>query len=286
MTTSQWIINVNPQTFQQEVIERSMQMPVVIDFWADWCEPCKTLMPLLDKLATEYDGKFLLAKVNIEASQELAQAFGVSSIPFVAAVFQGQVVNQFQGLLPEDQIREWLTTFLPSRAQELVTQGMALEESDPKAAEAAYVEALELEPEADIIKVRLAIVILAQNRDDEALAIITKLEERGYLEPEAESVKSQLELRASAAESGGVEEARTAVAANPEDLSLHLALADALAVDNKHRDALEECLKIVERDKLGVGQDAKETMVKIFDMLGNQSQLVSEYRRKLSTLLY
>ena len=185
MTTSQWIINVNSQTFQQEVIERSMQVPVVIDFWADWCEPCKTLMPLLDKLATEYDGKFLLAKVNIEASQEVAQAFGVSSIPFVAAVFQGQVVNQFQGLLPEDQIREWLTSFLPSRAQELVTQGMALEETDPKGAETAYVEALELEPEADIIKVRLAIVLLAQNRDEEALTIITKLEERGYLEPEA-----------------------------------------------------------------------------------------------------
>ncbi|VAX42259.1 FIG000875: Thioredoxin domain-containing protein EC-YbbN [hydrothermal vent metagenome] len=286
MTTSQWIINVNSQTFQQEVIEQSMRLPVVIDFWAEWCEPCKTLMPLLDKLAIEHDGKFLLAKVNIEESQEVAGAFGISSIPFVAAVFQGEIVNQFQGLLPEAQIREWLETFLPSRAQELMTQGMALEETDPQAAEAAYVEALGLEPDVDAIKVRLAIVILAQNRDDEAREIITKLEERGYLEPEAEVVKSQLELRATAAEAGGVEEARAAVAANPENLSLQLILADALAVANKHREALEKCIELIQKDKSGIGQDAKETMVKIFDMLGPQSQLVSEFRRKLATLLY
>ena len=283
---SQWIREVDTASFQQEVVEESLKVPVIVDFWAAWCEPCKQLAPLLEKLAVEYDGKFILAKVNIETAQEIATAFGVSSIPYVVALYQGQLVNQFQGMLPEADLRTWLDSVLPSRLQELLTSGMAVEKTDPKAAEVAYAEAAELEPTNDLIQVRLAVVLLAQKRDDEARAIIEKLAERGYLEPEAEAVQSELLLRAEAAEEGGVEQARAAVAANPDDYSYYLKLADALAVENKHREALDLCIDVITKNKLGVGLEAKETMLQIFDTLGAQSTLVGEYRRKLATLLY
>jgi putative thioredoxin len=147
-------------------------------------------------------------------------------------------------------------------------------------------EALNLEPKADEPKIALARVILAQNRDEEARRLIEQLEERGFLEPEGQAIKDELEVRASAAESGGVEEARRAAAANPNDVTLQIGLADALAVAGKHTEALELCLALIARDKAGIGPQAKEAMVKILGLLGPASELAGEYRRKLATAWY
>ena len=283
---SNWVIDANIETFQRDVIEQSLQRPVVVDLWAPWCGPCRQLGPVLEKLAQESNGKFVLAKVNVEEEQELAAAFGVSSIPHVVAFRDGQPIDQFQGLLPEDQIRQWLSRFMPSPADDLVRQGETLEATDPAAASQCYRQALELSPDDDSIKIRLARTLLARNLNDECRHVLDELEARGYLEPEAETIKSQLDLREAAAEAGGVEEARKAVAAAPDDLALQVKLADALAVAGKHREALDICLQVIERDKHGVGVEAKDAMVKIFDLLGSGSSLVSEYRRKLATMLY
>ena len=164
--------------------------------------------------------------------------------------------------------------------------GMKLEETDPAGAEVKFREALNLEPKADLLKIALARVIMAQNRDEEARRLIEQLEERGFLEPEAQAIKDELEVRASAEESGGVEEARRAAAANPDDLPLQIGLADALAVAGKHTEALELCLSLIARDKAGIGPQAKEAMVKILGLLGPASELAGEYRRKLATAWY
>lgn len=283
---SLWISEVLTDEFDRDVIEKSMELPVVVDFWATWCEPCRQLTPLLEKLTNEYAGKFQLAKINIDQCPDIASAFQVQTIPYVVAISQGQPVNHFMGPLPEDQLREWLATFLPSAADELFRRGEEIEKEDPAAAEVCYREALELQPDDERIKIRLAKVVLAQNRDEEAAKIIAELESRGFLEPEAERVKSELELRQGAQESGGILEARAAVESNPNDFSSQIKLADVLAVENKHREALEICLSVVEADKTGAGVEAKETMVKIFDMLGSASELTSEYRRKLATMWY
>lgn len=280
------IINATSETFENDVVQNSTQRPVVVDFWAPWCEPCRQLMPLLEKLTEEYAGKFLLVKVNIDEDPEIAGAFGVQSVPFVAAVNQGQLVDQFQGLLPEDQLREWLNALLPSPAQALFQQGQELEAEDPAAAEKCFQQCLELEPGNDVVRIHLARVLLQLDREDECQAIINKLEERGYLEPEAERVKSELDLRSEAEEAGGLQEARKSAEAAPDDLHVQLQLADALFVARKHEDSLELCLSLIERDKPGIGSEAKETMVKIFDVLGPSSDLVSTYRRRLSTAWY
>ena len=285
-TPSAWIKDSTATTFEADVIKQSFEIPVVVDFWGPSCQPCKQLTPVLERLADEYAGKFLLVKVNVEAEPQIAQAFQIQSIPLVVAFRDGQLVNEFAGLLPESQLREWLATFLPSAAQMAMMAGMKLEGTDPAGAEAKYREAFILEPKAEALKIALARVIMAQNRDEEARRLIEQLEERGFLEPEAEAIKSELEVRASAEESGGVDEARRAAAANPDDLSLQIGLADALAVSGKHTEALELCLSLIARDKAGIGPTAKETMVKILGMLGAASELAGEYRRKLATAWY
>ena len=150
---SPWIVDTSVENFNQDVIERSTDVPVVVDFWAPWCGPCRQLTPILEKMAQEYDGKFILVKVNIEEAQELATAMGVQSIPLVVAFQAGQPVNQFMGLLPEEKLREWLGTILPSPAQELVAEGQMLEASDAAAAEGKYREALALDKGDDAVKV-------------------------------------------------------------------------------------------------------------------------------------
>tara|TARA_R110002111_G_scaffold168038_1_gene233861 strand:+ start:140102 stop:140965 length:864 start_codon:yes stop_codon:yes gene_type:complete len=283
---SAWTIDITEENFETEVIQQSEQTPIVIDFWAPWCGPCQQLAPLLDKMVEEFQGKFRLAKINIDEQQGLAAAFRVQSIPAVVAFQHGQPVDQFQGLLPEETLREWITRLIPSPLEILLQEAQAAEETEPALAESKYREALDLDPGNDAIKLRIAAVLVRQSRFDECTKIIHKLEERGYLEPEAEQIKSQLELQAAADEAGGVEAARATLAADPENPLLKISLADALAVSNKHEEALEICLSIIEQDKTGAGVEAKATMLKIFDLLGTQSALTGTYRRKLATLLY
>lgn len=284
--SSAWIIDATAATFQEDVVDRSQECPIIVDFWAPWCQPCRTLGPILEKLVNEAGGKLVLAKVNIDEEQELAGAFGVQSIPTVFAVYEGRAVDQFQGLLPEPQLREWLGSLMPSPTDELLKRGQELEASDPISAEQCYREAAQTDPANDAIRIALARVLLIQSRDEEARQIITDLQSRGFLEPEAEQIKSQLDIREAAAETGGVEEARAAVAANPNDLSLKIKLADTLAVARKFEEALDLCLDVIRADREGQGQEAKETMLKIFDLVGQSSAIVSTYRRKLATALY
>lgn len=284
---SPFIIDVTMANFEQEVIQKSATVPVVIDFWAPWCAPCRQLAPILEKLTVEANGKFVLAKINTEDEQQLAMAFGIQSIPVVVGFVNGQPVANFLGLKSEPEIRQWLEQLLPSPGQQLMMDGLQLEPTDPKAAEAKYREALELLPEEEAIRIRLAAVIMAQGRLDESRALITQMESRGYLEPEAERIKSELDVRQAAAETGGVDAARRAVEANPGDLSLQIQLADALAASQQHRKALEICLDLVSSERSSpIGIEAKETMLKIFQMLGPASELTGEFRRKLATALY
>jgi putative thioredoxin len=284
-TTSSFEIEATAHNFQQEVIERSRTVPVIVDFWAPWCNPCRMLSPVLEKLAREYDGKFILAKVDTDREPVLAQEFGVRSIPVVFGIRDGKPVDAFMGIQPEAVIRTWLDRLIPSPAETMAAEAGRLERSDPRAAEEKYNRALSLDPELATAQTGLARIALEDGRLEDAGARILGLERRGFLEPEAEKVKAELTLRLQARPAGSVEAARAALAANPSDLGLKFQLAEALAAAGQYADALALCLELVERDRKGIGEKARQTMVAIFQLLPPDLELVAEYQRQLSLAL-
>jgi len=285
--TTPFVIEATGRNFQQDVIERSHAVPVVVDFWATWCAPCRTLSPVLERLAREYDGRFVLAKVESDREPELAAQFGVRSIPAVFGVRDGRAIDVFVGVQPESMIRTWLDRLLPTPADTLAAEARALELTDPRAAEAKYKAALALEADLPAAQTGLARISLEQGRLDDALAWITALERRGFLEPEAEKVKAELTLRIQAQQAGGIslEAARGALATSPNDANLKFQLAEALAAAGQYADALALCLELVERGGKTIGERARQTMVAIFQLLPPDSELVTEYQRLLSLAL-
>ncbi len=279
------ILDATSESFAADVIERSHDAPVVVDFWAPWCGPCKMLGPVLEKLAREYDGKFTLVKVDVDQASDVAGSLGVRSIPAVFGVRDGQVFDAFTGVQPENVVRQWLDRLLPSPAETLVKQARALEATDPKAADAKYAEALKIVPDMPEARLGLGRLALAAGRIDEAAGVIAALERRGFLEPDGEKLKAELILKSQAENSGGVDAARAALAAEPNDLTRKFALAEALAASGDYEEALSLCLDLVERDRKGVGEKARQTMLAVFQLLPPDSRLVTEFRRQLSLVL-
>ncbi len=280
-----YVIDVTSGTFAREVIDRSWTVPVVVDFWAPWCAPCRQLGPVLEKLATEYGGRFVLAKLDIDQNPEIAGEFGIRSIPAVLGLRDGAIYNGFVGIQSEAVVRIWLDRLLPTEAEALAAEARALEPSDPRAAEARYGQALALQADLPQAEIGLARLALAGGQLETAAARIAGLERRGFLEPEAEKVKAELTLRAQAQGAGGVEAARAALATHPDNLGLKFALAEALAAAGQYADALALCLELVEHDRKGFGERARQTMVAIFQLLPPGHELVTEYQRQLSLVL-
>jgi putative thioredoxin len=274
------------QNFEQVALQRSHEMPVIVDFWAPWCAPCRQLTPVLEQLCTELAGQILLVKVNVEEEPRLAQYFGVQSIPAVFLLRQGQIADHFTGLQPEATLRAWISRFLPSASERLVAEALAVEKSDPSAAEMKYREALAESPKSDPVRLAFGGFLVRQHRNIEARALIEELEQRGFLEPEAEAIRDELDLRAAAAESGGVASCRAALAAQPGDAGLILNLADALGAAQQFEEALELCLDVVKATTGENREHARSTMVKLFHLLGSEAELTRVYRRKLATALY
>jgi putative thioredoxin len=282
---SPWIVETDVANFEQDAVERSHTVPVVVDFWAPWCQPCRLLGPMLENLADEFQGAFVLVKANTEQMPEIAAAFGVQGIPAVFALRDGQVVGQFMGLLPEPQVRDFIGQILPGEAENLVAEGRQLGVADPQAAEAKFREALEQSPNDAAATVALAGLLLSQNRLEESRETIKELAESKALDAEGEALWAEIDLRREARELGTVDDCRAAAEADPENLDLRLNLARALAAAGQHRDAMDVCLDLVEKDRKGTGEKARELMVRIFHLLGDD-ELLSDYRRKLSMLLY
>jgi putative thioredoxin len=245
------------------------------------------LGPLLEKLAQEYDGRFVLAKVDSDREGELAAQFGVRSIPAVFGVRDGKVVDGFLGLQPEKLIRAWLDRLLPTPAEILASDAKALELTDLHGALAKYNAALALDADLAAALSGLARIALEQGRLDDAAARVAALERRGFLEPDAEKVKAKLTLRLQAQQAGGItlDAARAALAAKPADPNLKFQLAETLAAAGQYADALALCLELVERGGKEISEKARQTMTAIFQLLPPGSELVTEYQRLLSLAL-
>ena len=284
--THAWVVQTSHAAFQQDVIDRSREVPVVLDFWSERCQPCLLLGPLLERLAEESAGKFVLVKANTDQMPDVAAAFGVSAIPTVFALRDGAVVDQFVGLLPEPQIRAWLEAILPSEAEDLAGEAQRLAAADPESAEAKYREAIELSPNDTSARVGLARLLLAQDRVEEARQTIDELAAVGALDAEGEAVQAELTVALEGREAGSVEACRAAADASPDDPDVQLGLARSLAASGEYQEAMDVCLRLIPKDRAGIGEQARQLMVRVFHLLGPESELASEYRRKLTMVLY
>jgi len=277
-------IDVGDQDFEREVLDRSATVPVVVDFWAPWCGPCRALGPVLERLAAEHAGAFVLAKVNVDEAPAVAQAFGIRSIPAVKGFRDGQLVAEFVGAQPETAVRQFLAAVLPTEADRLAAEGERLAASDDAAgAEARFRAALEREARHGRALVGLARVLAARGEIADALALLDRVLPSAPVAREAERLAAALRTRADGA--ADVDALRARLAADPDDLDARVALGRAHAVAGRYEDALAELLAAVRKDPKHDDGAARKAMLDVFEVLGDDP-LVDRYRGELAKALF
>jgi putative thioredoxin len=286
MPKSEWVKDVKEADFEREVIERSRQVPVVVDFWAPWCGPCRALGPILVRLAAERAGDFILAKVNTDQAQNLAYQYGIEGIPAVKAFRDGRPVLEFVGLLPEAQVRAFIDRISPSPADRQARQAADLEANDPAEAEARYRSVLEQDPTNDVAAVGLARLLIARGQDAEASDLLARIAPAGELGTEAERLGAVLLLREQARAFSDEATARKRQEADPDSAEARYQLGCVLAAAGKYPEALKTLLGAAERDPRLAADKVRPVMVKVFYAVGVRSPLADEYRDKLARLLY
>jgi putative thioredoxin len=282
---SRWVFDVQEADFEREVIERSKERPVVVDFWAPWCAPCRMLGPVLEHQVEQRDGEILLAKVNLDHAPNLAARYNIQHIPLVIAFRDGRPVLDFEGLLPEPQLALFLDQLLPTDADRLARQASALEKTNPAQAEALYQKALEADRNHDPARLGLVRLLMERGEDDRAGELLAEVGTVGETGAEAEKLSGLLFLR-KLARPFGDEAARKRVEAEPKNAAARYELGCVLAAAGKYEEALEQLLAAGERDSKLAANQVREAMVKIFHILGPQSPLAADYRGRLTTLLY
>ncbi len=281
----QFAFDVTAANFQSVVIDGSQTVPVVVDFWAPWCGPCKSLKPILEKLADEFQGKFILAKVNADENQELAAQFGVRGIPDVKAVHQGRIVDEFSGALPESAVREFLARIIPSPADELRAKAAQLRAGgDLAGALQTLGEASRLDQKNEDVRVDAAEILLDLNELDEARRLLDSLSAVNQMDDRVQRLRARLSF-AQGGQSGGDEAGlRERIARQPDDMQARLDLANLLVANGRHAEGLDELLEMVRRDRAWNEEAARKQILAVFSLLGAHP-LVSEYRRKLASAL-
>ena len=279
--------DVTSADFKQKVIDASHQAVIVVDFWAEWCGPCKMLGPVLEKIVNSFNGRVLLAKVDVDRNPDLGQLFRIQSIPAVKIFMDGEIVEEFMGALQEQQIRAILEPLAGSDegdALELANRMLADGRTDE--AELLYDEILSMTPDRHAAVIGKARVALSRKAFDKAESLLKGI---GELEKEydlAQSLLKSIEFRKVCAKSGDQEQYTRRITENPGDLEARYLLGCCQAAGDQYEHALESFLAVVSRDAGYGNGNAREAMVAIFNILGSDNEITRVYRNKLAKALF
>ena len=286
MTDSPHIFDVTIENFELDVIAASDTVPIVIDFWAPWCGPCKTLTPILEKLAVEYGGRFRLAKVNADEQQEIGSMFGIKSLPTVIALKGQKPVTAFQGAQTESVIRQFLDKVVPSVSDEKIGKAQAkLDAGDIQGAVDELTLALALNKELDAARVMLADVAMRDNRIDEAKAYLEACKPITRMDEEFQRVATKIIAAEEAGNSPEADALKARIDADANDHDARFHLAAVYAAQSQFEPAFQTLLESVQLDRTWNEQAAKKRLVEYFSLGKEQPELVRRYRQALAATL-
>ena len=273
-------VDVDVNNFTAEVVERSNSVPVLVDFWAPWCGPCKSLTPILEEIAAEYGNALHFVKINIDENQPLAGQFGIRSVPTVYLVKDGNVVDGFMGAMPKDAIEKFLSKHIavgnaeaPDQIDELLNHGNISQAVDVLKAE-----------DSDKSNLRLAAIYLDQSDFQSARDHLEKIKETND-QPEYKQIAAKLDFVEFIQNAPPEEELKSRIMQNPKDWDAQLNLAVIRVVQGHVENALEILLEIVRHDRSFKDDIGRKTLIKVFDMLGSDNELVPKYRSLLARIL-
>ena len=289
------IIEVITENFMTDVIEQSKETPVIVDFWAPWCEPCKQLTPIIEKIIKEKKGKVILAKMNIDESPEVAQQLKIQSIPAVMAFSDGQPVDGFIGVQSEKNISEFVNKISSLKNSSTIEENISagkkyMNEDDIETATLVFSEILKIEPDNISAKSLLARCLIKSDQLDDAEKIINTLPVDAESNQDYISVRSELEIFKNAKNNPisdkEEEELRNNIDKEPENYQLKLDLSKILMAKGENEEAINQLLRIIEVNPKWNDGEARKQLIEIFNILGNENILVTEGRKKLSSMLF
>jgi putative thioredoxin len=287
MAESPYIYSVSAQDFQSVVIDNSFKQPVLVDFWADWCEPCKVITPVLEKLVNEFAGKLVLAKVDTEQEKELAAHFQIKSLPTMKLIVNGQIVAERTGALPEGEILAFIKPFITSESDKIMAAAMAAHD------EGRFEDALELmnqalakDPSNADLKINIARTLFAQDDKDGSLTLLDSLSEDDKNKQEAVKLRAEINMAEQLEDLPELEQIEKRLAENPDDCEALLQKSHHLTAQGDHDSAMDCLLKIMSIDRQYDDDAGRRGLIDLFDMLGGEHPSVQKYRRKMFTLLH